>query len=112
MDDLIFNGPFKKIQLPDRCLNAEALVSEWHFDAVPSAKGIETTLGIRLEMQLVIVIDAKIFTPLRLVKGEILFGVIRRKPIHNTKRDPRLAVDNGQHFLEIVLVFIKIFQFH
>jgi hypothetical protein len=95
MNDLVFNGPFEKVQLPDGGFDTETLIPEWHFDAIPPTKGVKPAFGIGLEMEFVIVVDTEILTSICFVKGKILFGIVGGKPIHDTKRNPRLAIDNG-----------------
>jgi len=55
LDDSVFDGPFEKIQLSDGGLHIVFVVIG-NGNAVPAAKGVEPLLGIRLELQFVVVV--------------------------------------------------------
>ena len=108
---LIFNCPFKEVQLSERGLNIRSAVFMRDIDSVPSTKWVEPFLGIGAEFQLVIYIDFEPFcrraAVFKFIHRVMFLGIIRYKPVHNTQGNIRRAIDDSEHLLHVfAAVFI------
>ena len=88
IDDPVLNSPFEKVELANGGLH-NFLVVVGDRNALPSTKGVEPTLRISLEFELVVVVyfESLTFFGISLVRkfvyGIVFLGIIGHEPIDN-----------------------------
>ncbi len=83
LENLLFNGPPEKVQLTNsgRDLLVATGLKE---DTLPSAKGVKETLGIGIELALVLEIDQEL-TVTEEIRGVVLFRIVGDEIVNETE---------------------------
>ena len=107
--DSLLDRPPEEVQLTYGGLLNRRLTADLEADALAAAEGVKETLGVRLELALVVKVHHELPT-LQLITYIELLAVVRYEPIDEAQRDGGLTCKYGQYGLEVSRLVVKVLE--
>lgn len=108
LQNVLLDRPAKEVELTDsrhKLLMAACLKQ----DALPSAKRVKKTFGIRIQFALIVEIDKELALPHK-IRRIVLLGVVCDEVIHKSKTYGGLALQNRHESIEMSRMHVELLQ--